>query len=424
MVRGKGLAGAAMIAALALVAGGCGALSGDGDGASGASKEIEIGLLAPLTGDSAADGQGMKEGAEAAIKELNAKGGVAGHTFRLKAIDTQNLQSDRVAAGAQQLISDPAVKAVVTSYASGNNFEIDTFAKAKMPYLVAANADQTEALITKNPSKYPTIWSIVPAYKPFGTDLPAVIEQWGKDGKLQLRDKSAFVITSDNPFSQGISKGLLATMRQRGWNIKGEETVPFGAVNDWGSILAKIHKANPDLIVDTDYLPANEAGFLKQFTASPSKSILFMQYGPSIPEFLQLTKKTSTGVLYNLLGDPIDSPRYPRSKALFDQVSRLTGTPAAKLNNQVLTTYQEIQIYAAALKQVGDPDKKVEIGKAIGASSYPGAGGMIRFDPATHLAVYGDSGQPLQFLQIRDGKRVQLLPSKYATGSFQTPPWD
>jgi hypothetical protein len=49
---------------------------------------------------------------------------------------------------------------------------------------------------------------------------------------------------------------------------------------------------------------------------------------------------------------------------------------------------------------------------------------MIRFDPATHLAVYGDSGQPLQFLQIRDGKRVQLLPSKYATGTFQTPPWD
>jgi branched-chain amino acid transport system substrate-binding protein len=421
MTHAKVVLGVSIVAAL--VAGCGGSLSGNSDNSSKGSKQITIGLLAPLTGDSAADGQGMKVGAQAAIKELNASGGVAGHTFKLKAIDTQNLQSDKVAAGAQQLVTDPNVKAVVTSYASANNFEIKSFAQAKMPYLVAANADQTEAMIAKDPSAFPTIWSTVPAYKPFGTDLPAVIEQWDQEGKLHLRDKSAFVITSDNPFSQGISKGLLATMKERGWAIKGQETVPFGAVNDWGSILAKVRRANPDLIVDTDYLPANEAGFLKQFTANPTKSILFMQYGPSIPEFLSLTKKTSSGVLYNVLGDPIASPKYHQSADLFAKLSKLTNTPADKINNQALTLYQEIQIYADALKKVGDPDKKLEIGKAIGASSTPAAGGQIKFDPSNHLAVSGDEGQPLQFLQIRDGKRVLLLPSKYATGDFQAPPW-
>ncbi len=336
------------VAALSLT--GCSRLSGESAGPSqrsgGSGEPITIGVLAPLTGSSAADGDAMKKGAELAVKELNEAGGVRGHQFQVKAIDTQELKADVVASGAQSFISDDSVKAVVTAYASANNFEIDMFADAKMPYMVAANSDQTRDIISKEPSRYGTIWSLAPDYALFGTDLPRVIEEWGTQGKLKLRDKSAFVITSDNPFSVGISKGLRSTLKQRGWRLVGDETVPYGTVNDWGAILSKVRSTKPDLIINTDYLPANEATFMKQFNANPTKSIVFLQYGPAIPEFLELTKNDASGVLYNLLGDPIQSPKYEVAKDEIEKLQSAYGKDIALVSVQ---TYEMVKIYAEAL---------------------------------------------------------------------------
>ncbi len=412
------LTGAAALLSVVLLTAGC---TADGGDSPSGGTEIAIGLLAPLTGDSAADGEGMRVGLQAAIDELNKAGGVAGYTFTMQAIDTQNLQSDAVAAGVQTLVSDDKVKAVLTSYASGNNFEIDSFAQAEMPYIVGANADQTEAIISKDPEAYPTVWSFVPSYAPYGTELPRVIEDWDASGDISLRDKSAFVITSDNPFSQGISEGLIATLKERGWTVKGEETVPYGTVNDWGAILSKVRSANPDLIINTDYLPANEATFMAQFVANPTNSIVFLQYGPSIPEFLELTKDDANGILYNVLGDPIQSPDYAPAAAVLDKLRAATGEQ--QVNNQAVMLYEEMMLYASALKAVGDPNKKLEIGKWIGASSTQTSAGTLEFDPKTHLAKFGDDKIPMQFLQIQDGQRVLLLPEQYATGSFVAPPW-
>lgn len=406
-----------VIAAVLLVS----ACSDAGSGGDSSGEEtIKIGLLAPLTGESAADGQAMQQGLQIAIDELNEAGGVAGYTFEIEAIDTQDLQSDAVSAGAQTLINDDKVKAVLTSYASANNFEIDIFAEAEMPYMVSANADQTVEIISKAPEDYPTIWSTVPSYDPFGTELPRVLEEWDEDGTIKLRDKSAFVITSDNPFSQGISTGLLKTLDERGWNVVGEETVPYGAVNDWGSILAKVRNTNPDLIINTDYLPANEATFMRQFVANPTNSIMFLQYGPSIPEFLELTKDDSQGILYNLLGEAITSPNFTGSDTL-QHLRDVTGDE--DVNGQLVVLYEQMQLYAKILEEVGDPDEKLEIGKRIGTSSTPNAFGVWEFDPDTHLVKYGDEYVPMQFLQLQDGERITLLPSDIASGEFVPPPW-
>jgi branched-chain amino acid transport system substrate-binding protein len=76
-----------------------------------------------------------------------------------------------------------------------------------------------------------------------------------------------------------------------------------------------------------------------------------------------------------------------------------------------------------ALAQVGDPAKRLEIGAALGAADKQIASGHLRFDPATHLAVQGNDGIPIQFFQIWDGQRVLFYPDAYATGAFKMPPW-
>ena len=62
----------------------CGSNGNSGD-ASG-DKTIIIGGSGPLTGDYATYGVSVKQGAQIAVDEINANGGVAGYKFELKPV--------------------------------------------------------------------------------------------------------------------------------------------------------------------------------------------------------------------------------------------------------------------------------------------------------------------------------------------------
>jgi branched-chain amino acid transport system substrate-binding protein len=399
---------------LALVAAGCGGSSGGGN------KTATIGLLAPLTGTVAADGTLMKNGAELAVHQLNNNGGVDGYKFKLKIDDVGQQTTDAVASAARDMIGGPGVKAVITGYASTTNFEINTFAQAGMPYLIAGNSAQTRGIVAKNPSKYPTIWSLSPSYDAYGTVPIQLVQQLAASGKFHPRNHKAFVITSNNPYSTTISNGLIKTLTSSGWTISANETVPFGPIYDWGTILAKVRAANPDLIINTDYQPGNEASFLKQFLQNPTKSLIFLQYGPAVPQFLQLTGKSSTGVLYDNLTQPILSNRWPTAVHELAAYSNAYHSDPGAYGTFV---YDEVMVYADALRKVGNPDDKAAIGRALGATKKDVSFGVLQFDPATHLAKQSNTLVPLQLYQLQNGKRVQLYPPGFQNGPFVLPPW-
>ncbi|GAA4201562.1 ABC transporter substrate-binding protein [Microbispora amethystogenes] len=383
--------------------------------------EIQIGLLAPLTGGSASDGKGMQQGAELAIKQLNERGGVAGYTFKLKSVDVQGQSNDAVTKGVQTLVDDESVKAVVTGYASTSNFEIDEFAAAEKIYLIGGNTAQTQTIIEKDPAKYPTVWSVTPNYDAYGVEPVTLAESWADQGLWKPRSKTVFLVRSDNPYSESIADGLVKTFESKGWKIAGQEKVPFGAVNDWGTVIGKIRSADPDFIVNTDYQVANEAGFMRQFLQNPTKSLVFLQYGPNQPQFFELTKQQADGVLFNNLAGLVPSPNYAPSEQLKKDWKASYGTE--EVDPQGVLTYSEIMIYAEALAKVGDPDDAKAVGAAIGASDTEQANGRIAFDPATHLAKQGDDFVPLQSFQFQDEKKVLIAPEKYKTGTFRLPPW-
>jgi branched-chain amino acid transport system substrate-binding protein len=390
-------------------------------GGDGGAKEIQIGLLAPLTGGSASDGKGMQQGAELAVKQLNERGGVNGYTFKLKTVDVQGQSNDAVTKGVQTLTDDEAVKAVVTGYASTSNFEIDEFAAAEKIYLIGGNTAQTQEIIEKDPAKYPTVWSITPNYDAYGTEPVELAEAWAEQDLWKPRDKSAFIVRSDNPYSESIADGLVKTFKEKGWKIAGEEKVPFGPVNDWGTIIAKIRSANPDFIVNTDYQVSNEASFMQQFLQNPSQSLVFMQYGPNQPQFFELTKDKAEGVLFNNLAGLVPAADFAPAAQLQKDWKAAYGTE--NVDPQGVMTYVELMIYAEALREVGDPDDALAMGAAISKIDTEQASGRIVFDQATHLAKQGDDFVPLQSFQFQDQKQVLIAPEKYKSGSFQLPPW-
>ena len=80
MVFGKITNLAVVIAAAALLALG---VSSCGDGDSNRAEEIAVGAVVPLTGSLEATGEGMKNGFELAVKEINASSLLGGRTIRL-----------------------------------------------------------------------------------------------------------------------------------------------------------------------------------------------------------------------------------------------------------------------------------------------------------------------------------------------------
>ena len=205
-------------------------------------KITKIGILAPLTGGAAADGEETERGAQLAVEEINAAGGVAGYKLEIVVGDTGDLGPNAVVTAFQRLNSDSAINMMMAGYASASNFEIQYMADAGMPYFLAGNSKQTAEIITKAPDKYPTIWSFAPSYDLYETGVIPVIEKWISDGRLTLPNKKIAFISSDNPYSRSISDGMQADAKKRGWEVTDSEIVPFGEINDWHAFLSKVRQ--------------------------------------------------------------------------------------------------------------------------------------------------------------------------------------
>lgn len=381
---------------------------------------VKIGVLAPVTGKAAADGQEMVNGAQLAVDELNANGGIDGNTFELVVGDVGDASADAVATAAERLLGDRDMGAIMTGYASGSNFEIEMMAEQDMIYLISANSAQTEGIIAPSPDDFMTVWSTTPSYDGYNTEIVPVIEGLAESGKLNLPNKKVAIISSDNPYSKTIAEGMVESFSSAGWDVTENDLVPFGEINDWRAFLAKIRQDPPAVLINTDYLSANAATFMTQFMEDPTNSLVFIQYAPSVPEFLELTKENSSGVVYNLLGGVLNTPTNPRAAEILEKYKTAFGNEPGAYGPGL---YEQVMIYADALDKVGDPSKRLEIGEEIGKTNKQTASGNIQFDPATHLSVQSNDGVPIQFYQIRDGERILFYPDKYATGEFEQPSW-
>jgi len=378
----------------------------------------KIGIMVPLTGAFGADAQDVVQAAQIAVDDLNEAGGVAGYTLELVIADTVDQRADAVTTAFNQLSNTEDLNFIMTAYASTSNFEIDLMAEIDMPYLISANAAQTRDIISADPEAYGTVWSRVPSYDAYETALPELLEAYNEAGMLSLRDREAFIISSDDPYGTTIATGMSAHFEGLGWTVVGYETVPFASVTDWRGLLAKIRENEPDIVIVTDSAPPNNAAFMNQFMENPPNSLLFLQYGPSVQEFLELTGDNSTGLIYNNLGAAIDS----KSEVIEirDRYEEMYGHRGGYFT---VIAYDQVMIYATCLEAVGDPADRTGIGECLGSLEMETLAGFLTFDQETHLAIQGPEYYPIQFYQIWEGERIQIEPDKYATGEFQVPPW-
>lgn len=381
---------------------------------------VKIGVLAPLTGPTASDGEEFVRGVQWAVKEANAKGGVAGHTFEVVTADVKDHSAANVSSAVERLLSTDGIEVILTGYASLSMFEVDLMAEANMPYMAAGPSPSFAAIVSKDPGGYNCCWSFTADFKGYEADVTPTIEALSAAGNFDLKDKTVAIISSDNPYSKTISEGMKVAFKDAGWTITVDELVPFGPVSDWRSMLAKVRESPPEVVINTDYIPANAALFMNQFRENPTNSVVFLQYAPLVPEFVKLTGENSNGVLYNAIGATLNVDSWPRGKEVSEGYKKEYGVESGPYG---VGLYEMATVYFDALEKVGDATDHDAIGKAIGETSRAVSSGFLEFDPATHVARQSNDHIPVTFFQLQNGAPAMIAPEKFKSGDFQKPSW-
>jgi branched-chain amino acid transport system substrate-binding protein len=388
----------------------------------GTTEPIMIGSASPLTGPFASDGQQMVRGQTLAIEEINAAGGLLGRQLELIQLDTKIQQDDVMTNVFNKLVSQN-VAAIFSGFTSYTSVEYPIVAEQGIPTFHVntwqGNVDYVEENGITN------IFQIDPSETSYGTGFITLVNQFIDSGAWKPSAKSTFVITSNDPYSLSIAKSFQSGMENQGWSSLGFEqyTVPQA---DYGGVLSTIRSEAPGIVFFSSYAPGDEAAFIKQFRQSPTQSLVYEQYAPSIPEYLDLAGDDANGVLWStvvgvLAGDD-------RAKTFIDTFTqRFDREPGfSNAGDQ----YDGVKLWAEAAALAGDVYAFDKVNANVAGTVYRGVCGAYSFLPGGLTCYpYPDEtldpslGMPHLTFQIQNGEQVVISPEPYTTGSFQLPEW-
>ena len=422
--------GAAGVVGLAIGGGVVGAITGSsssdtGTGTAATTKPIVLGGVYPLTGVSAGDGIEAKRALEMAANDLNEGGGVLGRKIETASLDMESdLVPDKVRNALQRLVNEKGASMISMVWCDYANTGWDPVTTKGVP-LFHANASITNTgWVAEDPVGRGMIFENDPNETWYGPNLVGLLERIQASGKWTPRDKSVAIVTSTDPYSVLIANTFRDEIKKAGWSVVMFEKVS-APLSEWGPVLAKVRALNPDVVVNTDWLAQDLAAFTKQFASSPTQSLVYEQFGPSMPEYLDLTGDAANGVLWSTNIGVLPDAMGEEFRARFEK------TYGVKMGFSTAgAIYDQVMMWANAAGRAGDADDYPAVVKQIRAGIHRGVVGTCHFDPKDNQAMpypafYNDPslGMPLLSYQIQNVKQVVIDPVPYLMGTFELPPY-
>jgi ABC-type branched-subunit amino acid transport system substrate-binding protein len=99
-----------------------------------AADTIKIGIVAPLTGSFADEGNEMARGVEMAVEDLNAHGGLFGKKLEMIKGDVGDFSAEKIMSVAEKILNKNKVDCVIAHYLGGA-VDIKAFGGNEVPYL-------------------------------------------------------------------------------------------------------------------------------------------------------------------------------------------------------------------------------------------------------------------------------------------------
>lgn len=282
----KGVALAAVTAVSAVMLAGCGGGGGDKK-----AEVVKIGFIAPITGNNAALGVGMKNSADLAIKHANASGKYP-YKFELVVVDDASDPSTAVAA-ANKLITDKAVVASGGHFNSGCSLATaPVFHKNGMAFLVSAAIHPD--ITGKGYKEINRIITEAKAQNVFAGSLAA--KDWGVKTICLINDRTDYGKTNAGQFGENAVKNGAQVLSDDGINV-GQQ--------DFSAVLTNIKAKNPDCVYFGGM--ATEAALIKRQMADLQINCLFLSDSGIISDtFNKIAGPAAEGMIAFNIGKPLE----------------------------------------------------------------------------------------------------------------------
>ena len=330
------------------------------------SNVIVIATAGPMTGQYATFGEQMRRGAEQAVKDINATGGVLGKKLKLEIGDDQCDPKQAVAVANQMV--NKGVKFMAGHFCSGSS-------------IPASQVYQTENILMISPG------STNPKLTERG--MSNVFRVCGRDDQQgqvagdfiadKFKSKRIAVVHDKQAYSQGLAEETMKQLKKRGISLAMTGTVT-PKEKDYSAIVTRLKKNRIDILFYGGYHA--EAGLIvRQMREQGLATRMVSGDALVTQEFWNITGKLGEGTLMTFSPDPRKNPKVAPLVAKF----KAQGFSA---EGYTLYTYGAIQVFAQAAKRAGGIDA-AKLRKQLHSSKFDTVLGTIGFDAKGDVAAPG-----------------------------------
>ena len=328
-----------------------GGLSRTASAQSGAT--IKIGTVVPLSGPWASIGLNIKAGADFAIEDVNASGGIkalGGAKLQLVAADAEDSVEKAKNAAQRLLAQEPGLIGGFGDALSGMTLVVTELTeRAELPWITQTFADA----LTERGFKY--IFEAVPVASMQGQlALPSVIEL----AKLASGSapKTVAVVADTNQAIQGMVK----TWREGGFDKAGltllSEKSYTPPISDATELISNLRRNKPDvLFLMPSALPDLKLMLDKLSELGLGRDVLptFAVAGPSAaPELLNVAGAKNLENFFSI------NSNWPGKRHLDLAMRFKAKTNRPWMTSQAIDAYGQIMIFREALEKAGAADRK------------------------------------------------------------------
>ncbi len=298
--------------------------------------DINIAVAGPMTGQYASFGDQFKRGAEMAVADINAKGGVLGKKLKLT-IGDDACDPKQAVAVANKIASSKAVF-VAGHFCSGSS-------------IPASKVYNEEGILQISPA------STNPQFTEAG--LPYVFRTCGRDDQQgtvagdfladKMKGKKVAFLHDKTPYGKGLADETLKQFKKRGGKEAMYEAFTAGE-KDYSALVSKLKAAGIDVVYVGGY--HTEAGLIiRQAYGQGYKPLLVSGDALVTDEYWKITGAAGEGTLMTFSPDP------RKNKVAAPVVAKFKKA-GYDPEGYTLYTYGAIQAWAAAVTAAKSTDAK------------------------------------------------------------------
>jgi branched-chain amino acid transport system substrate-binding protein len=360
---------------------------------------IKVGILQPVTGALAFDGQQGKMGAEFAIRDINAAGGIkslGGAKIEMIFGDARSTPEG----GTQEVekMQADGVVAIVGGYASPICLATtQAAARYDLPYIVDVGvADQIVRRGLKNTFRFGPGFGVVATQAL--DNLARINDAAGKPAKTIV------LVHEDGLFGSGLAKLMASELPKRGFEILETIAHPTPA-RDMSNVALQIRARNPDLVIPSSYYGEFVllSRTMQQQKIKPKGIYAVLNGAASNFRFVKEFPEAANFVMdCNHWHDP----RKPKANELRKEVEKGGGF----FTYNIPMNYSAVMLLADALERAGSADRG-KVTEALASSTLTNH--IMPYGPTKFVDGQNQGAAPVN-TQVQNNDIKVIFPTEFA----------